>query len=152
MAPKIFDGNISNAFVDFAEKQTAPEVKARMRAAAKRAATAAEKKLAEREQTHELWKAYRAERIQELLEGPYAKAAHELLVFLGTMPADETALIDLVKRGPWRVAPDDIRFEVLALIDTALISQRESTGLPAFDDALPGEPSTTFLTIRELLR
>ena len=143
----------SNAFLDFADKQTPAPVKARMRAAEKRAATAAEKKLAEREQLHRLWKDYRAERLGELLKGPYAKAVHELLVFLGTtMPADETALIALVKRGPWRTANADTRFEVLSLVDAALTSQRERAGLPPFDDALPGEPPTAFGIIRELLR
>src|SRR6184192_3081600 len=108
----------SNAFFDFAERQTPAAVKTRMRAVEKRAATAAEKKLAEREQTHRLWKHYRAERIEELLKGPYAKAAHESIVFLGTMTlADETRLIDLVKRGPWHAADPDTRFEILSLID-----------------------------------
>jgi hypothetical protein len=143
----------SNAFLDFADKQTPAPVKARMRAAEKRAATAAEKKLAEREQTHRLWKEYRAERIGELLKGPYAKAAHELLVFLGTMTlTDGAALIDLVRRGPWCTAAANIRFEIISLIDAALTSQRERAGLPPFDDALPGEEPTAFLVIREMLR
>jgi hypothetical protein len=142
-----------NAFLDYAEKQTPAAAKARLRAAEKRAATAAEKKFAEREQTHALWKRYRAERIEELLTGPYAKAAHALIVFLGTMTGtDEAALIDLVKGGPWHSAPDDIRFEILVLIDTALTSQRKRAGLPPFDDGLPGEPPTSLVTIRELLR
>jgi hypothetical protein len=143
----------SDAFLDFAEKQASAVVKTQRRAAEKRAATAAEKKLAEREQTHRLWKSYHAKQIEELLKGPYAKAAHELIVFLGTMtPADEAALITLVKRGPWHAADSDTRFEILSLIDAALTSQRERAGLPPIDDALPGEESTAFLIVRGLLK
>src|SRR5262249_19153641 len=129
-------------------------VKARIRAVEKRRiTTAAEKKLAEREQMHRLWKRHRAERIEELLKGPYAKAAHALIVFLGTMKlVDEAALIDQVKCGPWRTADADTRFEILSLINAALTTLRERADLPPIDDALPGEPLTTFLVIRELLQ
>ena len=144
--------SLSDPFLDFAEKQTPAPVKARMRAE-KRVATAAERKLAEREQTYRLWKHYRAERIGELLKGPYAKAAHQLIVFLGTMqPDDAPALIDLIKRGPWRAADADTKFEILALINAALTSRRERAGLPPIDDALPGKEPTTFLIIREMFR
>jgi hypothetical protein len=137
---------MTNPFFDFAEKQTPAPVKARIRAAEKRTATAAEKKLAEREQTHRLWKKHRAERVGELLKGPYAKATHELLVL-----ADEAALLALVKRGLWRAADSDTCFEILSLIDAALTTKREAAGLPPFDDALPGAPPTTFLTGRRML-
>lgn len=125
-----------------------------MRAVEKRTATEAERKLAEREQVHQLWKRYRAERIGELLKGPYAKAAHELIVFLGTMKlADEAALIDLVNRGPWRTAEADTKFEVLALINAALTTKRERAGLPPFDDGIPpDEEPTAFIVIREMFR
>jgi hypothetical protein len=143
----------SDAFLNFADRQTPAPIKARQRATAKRAATAAEKREAEREQMARLWRAHRAERVSQLLEGPYGKAARELIVFLGAMtPANETALIDLVKRGPWRTADTDTRFEVLSLINAAITTLRERAGLPPFNDALHNEKHNAFLTIRELLR
>jgi hypothetical protein len=142
-----------NAFLDFAEKHTPAPVKALQRAAAKRAATAAEKREAVRDQMTGMWRVWRAERVRQLLEGPYGKPAHELVVFLGTMKlADEAALIELIKRAPWRTADADTRFEILALVNAAITTLRERTGLPPIDDALPDQEPTAFLVIRELLR
>jgi hypothetical protein len=69
-------------------------------------------------------------------------------------PDSESALIALVKRGPWRTADADARFQVLALIDAAIVTLRERAGLPPIDDALPwtDEPLTAFQVIREMLR
>jgi hypothetical protein len=143
---------MTNAFEKLAERQICAPRKARMHAAEKRAATAAEKALAEREQMLRLWQGWRAERVGQLLEGAYGKAARDLLVFLGTMKlADAAALIALIKQGPWRTADPDTRFVVLALIDAAITTLRERAGLPSIDDALPGEPPTAFQIIRGLL-
>ena len=45
----------------------------------------------------------------------------------------------------------DTRFEVLALIDTAIIALRERHGLPPFDDACPVIGPMSFYCIREAL-
>jgi hypothetical protein len=62
-----------------------------------------------------------------------------------------TALIDFVTGEPWINADADIRAEVLALIDTAIITRRKKMELPPFDDALEGEPLNVFLRIRDQL-
>ena len=61
------------------------------------------------------------------------------------------ALIELIKGGPWRHAAAETRFEVLVLIDTAIVGLRTRCGLPPFDDALPGDRPNVFLHIREVL-
>jgi len=68
-----------NAFLEFADKQTPPAVKARQRAAEKRRVTKTEKKaLAEHDYLFRLWKKWRRERLEALLMGPHGAAAHKL--------------------------------------------------------------------------
>jgi hypothetical protein len=146
-----------NAFLEFAEKQTPAAVKARQRAAEKRRLTAAqkaaEKALAEREDLFHLWKLWRRERLETLLAGPHGDATRELVAFLQTMTLDDGArLIEFVRVAGWERADADTKFEVLSLINAAITALRERAKLPPFDDALPGEKSTTFLIIRELFR
>jgi hypothetical protein len=141
-----------NAFEELAERQIAAPRKARMRAAEKRAATAAEKALAERERMADMWRRWRRERVDQLVNGSHGEAARTLVAFLDAMTlADATALIALVEGGPWRAADADTRFLLLALIDGAIVTLRERAGLAPIDDALPGEPPATFQIIREML-
>jgi hypothetical protein len=67
---------------------------------------------------------------------------------------DEAALLAFVKQGPWREADSDTRFEILALVDTAIVRLRERDGLAPFDDGLPwsDQPPGAFLMLREWLR
>ena len=67
--------------------------------------------------------------------------------------ASAGGLIAFVQNGPWRGADADTRFEVLSLVDTAIIKLREHKDMAPFDDALPfsDEPLTAFEQIREIL-
>ena len=67
----------SDAFLDFAERQTPAAVKARQRAAAKRREKAKEKALQERDDLFRLWKQWRHERLEALLAGPYGEPVRE---------------------------------------------------------------------------
>jgi hypothetical protein len=96
------------------------------------------------------WRRWRRERVQELLDGPYAEPAHALLAFLKTTPAP-TALLEFVIRGPWATADPETRAEILALLDRHIVTQRERMNLPPFDDALNDTPLNLFLRIRDLL-
>ena len=143
----------SDAFLDFAERQTPAAVKARQRAVAKRREKAKEKALRERDDLFRLWKQWRHERLEALLAGPYGEPVRELLAFLQTMSLDEgPQLIELVRAGDWHRTDPDTRFEILSLINAALTTLREQHGLPPFDDALPDEEPTAFLIIREMFR
>jgi hypothetical protein len=112
--------------------------------------TAIEKKPAEQRLEFRQWKRWRRERLEALLQGPYAEPVQELLAFLKTAPGP-TALLDFVARGPWSDADINTRFEILSLVDAMIIKRRERMGLPPFDDALPGASSNLFLLLREHL-
>ena len=142
-----------NAFLDYAEKQTPAAVKARQRAVEKRRATAAEKALAERDDLFHLWKLHRQERLEALLAGPHGAAARELVAFLQTMTLDDgDRRVELVRTGGWARVDADTKFEVLSLINSAIVAMRERANLPPIDDALPHEKPTAFLIIREMFR
>jgi hypothetical protein len=112
--------------------------------------TAAEKKLADNAWLTRAWRRWRRERVEQLLGGPYAAPAQALLKFFKTM-IGPSALIDFVKAGPWENADEDVRFEILALIDAVIVKRRERIGLAPFDDALPGQAPNVFLILREQL-
>ena len=88
-----------NAFLEFADKQTPPAVKARQRAAEKRRVTKTEKKaLAEHDYLFRLWKKWRRERLEALLMGPRGAAAHKLVAFLQAMKLEDgTRLVEFVR-------------------------------------------------------
>jgi hypothetical protein len=142
-----------NAFLDYAEKQTPAAVKARQRAVEKRRAKAAEKALAERDDLYRLWKKWRRERLDALLNGPHGAAAQELVAFLQAMKLEDGArLVELIRAGGWERADADTKFEVLSLINITITALRERAGLEPLSDPLPDEESSAFLIIRELFR
>jgi hypothetical protein len=138
----------ADAFLDRAEQQIAAPRKARLRASEQRDAA-----LEERTRLLRAWRAWRRERVEELVSGPHGAAAQALRGFLAKMKlGDAAALITAVQAGPWREADPDVRFEVLAMVDRAIVALRERHHLPPFDDALPGEAPTAFEIVREILR
>jgi len=142
-----------NAFLDHAERHTPAAVKARQRATEKRRAKAAEKALAERDDLFRLWKKWRQERLDALLNGAHAAAAQELVAFLQTMTLEDgEKLVELIRAGGWERADADTKFEVLSLLNLTITELRDRAGLPSIDDPLPGEESSAFLIIRELFR
>ncbi len=141
-----------NAFLDLAERQIAAPRKAQMRAAEKRTARklAMEKALDERDAQLKAWRAWRRERVEALLSGLHGQAARELCGFLDGMTlASAGELVEFVRRGPWRSTDADTRFEILSLIDAAIIMRENIATWPPFDDALPfsDEKPTAFQII-----
>ena len=137
-----------SVWVEFAEQQIASPRKARTRAAEKRDAA-----LAERSNLHRGWRIWRRQRVEELTAGPHGAAVRALREFLAAMKlGDASALVAAVENGPWRDADADTRHEVLCLVDHAIIALRERSGLPPFDDRLPGQPPTAFEIIKGILR
>lgn len=138
-----------NAFLDLADRQITAPVKARRRAAEKRAAN---KAVDSRDRLNVAWRRWHDEQGEVLLAGPHGDAARHLIAFLGNMGLNQGAeLVALVKAGPWRQTDSDTRFEIMALIDARIIKLRERGCLPPFDDPLPGERPNVFLTICEVL-
>jgi hypothetical protein len=142
-----------NAFLELANRQIAAPVKARQRAAEKRALRAAGRKaIAERRAQFRLAKKADRERHTALLVGPHGEAARNFAAFLKAMTLDDApALIEYVRRQSWLDADKDARFLVLAMIDATIIKLRERAGMATFDDDLADPPSSVFLIIREVL-
>jgi hypothetical protein len=139
---------MSNPFLDIAEHQMSSPAKARARAAQKRTDKAA----LERDTLSKIWREQQRKRRDELLAGRYGADAQALLDFMQTMTlASAPGLIELVRAGPWHQADADTRFQILGMIDTAIVALREKHGLPAFDDPLPGQPDNVFRIVRSIL-
>jgi hypothetical protein len=135
-----------NVYVDLAERQIRAPRKARMRAAEKRAA-----KTDDRENLARLYACWRRERVETLIAG-HGEAVLRLLAFLDSMTIDHAAeLIAVIEQGPWRSVDADTRFQVLVLVDAAIVRLREKYGLTPFDDPLVGEPPNAFQIIKGLL-
>jgi hypothetical protein len=136
-----------NTFLNLAERQISARRKTQTGAAKKRAV-----KTDDRKHLSGLYARWRRERL-EMLVAAHGEAACTLLSFLDRMTINQAAeLIVLIEQGPWRYANADVRFEVLALVDAAIIRLREKQGLVPFDDPLVGEPANVFQIIRESLR
>jgi len=142
-----------NAFLDLAERQIPAPVKARRRAAEKRAATREEMALAERDAQFQHWQREHRAELDAALAGPHGGAFTRLIAFLDAMTLESPAtLVDVVRTGDWHSADADTRFLVLHLVGAAIWRLRELNGLPPFDDPLFNQPPNAFLTLREELR
>lgn len=145
-----------NAFLNIADAQTVSPVKARQRAAEKRAVilTPEEKKQREQQILHRRWKAWHREKAAALLEGPHGKDIRGLQSFIDMMTlSSSAALLKLVGQSTWlRNADAETRAGVLSIIGHGIMKLRERNGLPPFDDALMDEPPTVFQEIRGILR
>jgi hypothetical protein len=133
-----------NAFLDLAERQIPAPVKARRRAAEKRAATREEKALAERDAQFRHWQREHRAELDAALAGPHGGALARLVLDAMTLESDRT-LIEQVRPDDWRTADGDIRFLVLRLVGEAIMRLRERNGLPPFDDPLLDQPPSAFL-------
>ena len=115
-----------------------------------RRSRARDQRLKEQQIEFLLWKRWRHERLDALLNGAYGAAANDLLEFLKTMQSP-SQLIAFIDGGPWARADRNTRFKILALLDAVIIKQREKRNLDPFDDALPGQPDNVFLILRAKL-
>lgn len=96
------------------------------------------------------WRAWRNDRVRALLAGRYGDAVRELLRTLKELPAPKVLWTQL-EAGPWRAADADTRYEILCLVDHAIIKHRGMQGLLPFNDPVPGQPDNLFLRLRDLL-
>jgi hypothetical protein len=139
-----------NPFEVYGDRQIPHPRKARLRAAEKRLLKVHE----EKQELSKAYRKYRAEKHEKLVTGPYKAAAGELIGFLESMDLESgTDLIVLVERGPWRNADRDTQYEILNLVNRAIVKLRERNGLCPFDDALESDASlTVFQIIRGVLQ
>jgi hypothetical protein len=98
------------------------------------------------------WRKWHRERLDEVLAGPHAVIATQIVEFLKTMtPASANALLALMRTQVWADVDADTKFELLHTINDAITKLRERTGLPPIDDALPDQRANAFLLIKEHL-
>jgi hypothetical protein len=139
----------SDPFAAFADQAIVAPRKRQVRAAEARAERKRQEAFTERNKLFRLWQHWHCQQVEQLQAGPYAAAVHVLAGFLESLSLTSgPELIELVRHGPWYGADSDTRFQVLRLIDMALVQLRERHGLPPFNDALPDEPPTVFQIIR----
>jgi hypothetical protein len=143
----------ANLFLNVADQQISAPVKARQRAADRRAQTRIDKEEADRERLMKAWCAIQQRQIDDALIGPFGAQVAALLAFLKELTLErEAELVGFVQADSWRSANADIRFLAMRLVGGRLATLRENAGLAPFDDPLPDEPPSTFLRIREWLR
>lgn len=110
------------------------------------------KALQERDYLHREWRKWHEAQLEKFLAGDYADAARELHEFLDAMDLDSAdQLIERVRRGPWLQCDAETRYQVLRMINHAIIYLRESNGYEPFDDPLPEDEPSAFIVIREML-
>lgn len=145
-----------NAFLNLADVQMSSPVKAKHRAAEKRAVIMSpeDRKQRDAQILFRKWQKWHKEKVQVLLDGPYSKDIKGLVTFIETMTLSSSgALVSFIENAAWlRTAPADVRQGVLTLVDHGIIKLRERNGMEPFDDALMDEPPTAFQQIREILR
>jgi hypothetical protein len=143
----------ANLFLNIADQQISAPVKARQRAADRRAQVHTDKDQADREKLMRAWCVFQQRQIDDALVGPYGAQVAALLAFLKELSLErEAELVEFVQADSWRDANADIRFLAMRLIGSKLAKLREDAGLAPFDDPLPDEPPSIFLQIREMLR
>jgi hypothetical protein len=143
----------ANLFLNISDQQISSPVKARQRAADRRAQARLDKEEADREQLMKAWCAVQQRQIDDALVGPCGAQIGALLAFLKELSLDrEAELVGFVQADSWHSANPDIRFLAMRLIGSRLVRLREDAGLPPFDDPLPGDPPSVFLQVREMLR
>jgi hypothetical protein len=111
-----------------------------------------DKALADNAHLLRAWRKWHRERLDEVLAGPHAVIATQVVEFLKTMtPASANALLALMRSHSWADVDADTRFELLHLINSAITRMREKNNMPAIDDPLPDQRVNAFLLIKETL-
>ncbi|MFE1601587.1 hypothetical protein [Methylobacterium sp. ID0610] len=113
----------------------------------------AEKKLREDEKLSKLYRAWKRQKMQALLDGPNGEAIREPDRFMKTMRlTDAEALIARIEAAAWihGMSADD-RADLLSLIGRRIVLMRERNGLDPFNDGVPGDPPRAFERIKTIM-
>jgi hypothetical protein len=111
-----------------------------------------EKELRDNAHLLRAWKRWHAGQLEEVLAGPHAVIATQVVHFLKTMtPASANALLALMRGQTWASVDANTKFVLLHELNQVITRLREGAGLAPIDDALPGERPNAFLLIKDLL-
>ena len=114
--------------------------------------TARQKKFDDDARLLRAWQKYHGEQLQEVLTGPHAVIATQIVEFLKTMtPASANALLELMRGHVWADVDAQTKFTLLHEINAAIMRVREANGKPPIDDPLPGERRSVFQVIKQML-
>lgn len=131
----------ANFFDEIADAQIAAPVKRKLTKAEERSlkARAAERELKDEQKLGKLYRRWRREKRDALLNDPHGAAIADLLSFMAGMTLDAApALIERVRAAGWiRDLSADQRFDLLFLIGNGIASCRVRHGLTPFEDEIP---------------
>jgi hypothetical protein len=98
------------------------------------------------------WKKWHRGQLDEVLAGPHAVIATQVVEFLKTMtPASANALLALMRGQTWADVDANTKFTLLHEIDNAITRMRAKNNMPAIEDPLPHERLSVFPTIKRML-
>lgn len=141
---------MSNPFLDLFERQAPSPVKAKMRAAEVRRSRSEEKR---DEEQSKLSAHYRAARQQELTDALAGRDGDLLRAYLSRLEGMTLESIPVVtafvRSGGLRAVSADTLFLALRMTSDSICKLRATSGLPPFDDPLPGDPATPEWDLRE---
>jgi hypothetical protein len=111
-----------------------------------------EKELRDNAHLLRAWKRWHAEQLEEVLTGPHAVIATQVVHFLKTMtPTSANALLALMRGQTWASVDANTKFVLLHEINSAITAMRERNNIPAIDDPLPHERLSVFQAIKQML-
>jgi hypothetical protein len=109
-----------------------------------------EKEQQERQQLLRQFNKAMTDRRRTLLEGKYRDEVRGLVQFLDTLDMNSApGLMSYLAKCQWFQHCDyGTRFDILSVIDLAIVRFRVRSGQPPFDDSIDPEPPTAFQVIR----
>lgn len=148
----------ANFFEAMAEAQIPSPIKAKHRAAEKRAEaklrkpSAFEKKQQEQAKQLKIYREWRRTLRKSIVAEHGSDFAALVRMIRNSHPDKEAAIHDHVVRSEWLLSADlDTRLATLSYIDSAFAAGRIRDGRPPIDDPVFDEPLSPFLKIRKLL-
>lgn len=123
-----------NAFEEFGDNRTPAPVKARQRAARKRAEVL-ERKQADDAVCLKDWLQWRREELKEALAGRHGRQLAELIAVLKKTQWDEIDAASIVRT--WTRTDRNTQALVTRVIGAFILAKREDAGLVPFDDPIP---------------
>ena len=143
---------MTNPFEDIATKASRPMQKKLQRQAKQpMVPTAMEKKQYDKAKQLLLFKKWKREIRQGLIDGDYGSEIVQLLKLLRRTP-DSDVLVRYVQNSKWLIEADKkVRSTILSWIADAIMRWDIRHGRPPFNDSLPWEPDTPFVAIRKIL-
>jgi hypothetical protein len=116
----------------------------------RRRRTAQEQKLADDAHLLRAWKKFHGTELEAALIGLHRDVMGRLMAHLEQLRSARD-LVAFIEAQDWSAVDAHTRLIALHEINAAICTLREKQGLPAIDDALPGEPLRAYQTIHGII-